>query len=137
MVSPRVAVLPLERPAPLPPVPRAGPLTVSVMNTPSSSSPARPSRVSNMLCDRGTGPRRPATPLLLCHRERRVRSRLVVQLVAAPGVGLAAAPLPQRRDLGFEVGQALEIAIHAGEPEVGDLVEIAQRGQDRQPDLVA
>src|SRR5690606_38326053 len=39
--------------------------------------------------------------------------------------------------LGLEVGQALEVAVDAGEPEVGDLVEFAQRAKDGQADLLA
>ena len=43
---------------------------------------------------------------------------------------------PQRRDLGLEVGQALEGAVDAGEPQVGDLVELAEGLEDGQADLV-
>ena len=43
---------------------------------------------------------------------------------------------PQHRDLGVEVVGRLERAVDAREAEVGHLVERAQRGEDREPDLV-
>src|SRR5690606_29633336 len=62
---------------------------------------------------------------------------VVVRLSTVLDVGLAATICSQRRDLGFEIREALEVAVHAGEPEVSDFVQVAQRRQNRQPDLVA
>jgi hypothetical protein len=42
----------------------------------------------------------------------------------------------QRLDLHLEVFYRLERAVDAGEPEVRDLVELTQRAEDGQPDLV-
>ena len=52
----------------------------------------------------------------------------------APG---AAGRLAQRGDLPLEVVQRVERPVDAGEPQVGHLVELAQRPEDRQADLVA
>src|SRR6185369_2549654 len=43
----------------------------------------------------------------------------------------------QHRDLPLEVAQRVERAVDAREPQVGDLVQLAQRAQDGQPHLVA
>jgi hypothetical protein len=53
---------------------------------------------------------------------------------AAPGRGLALGA--EQGDLGLEVLERLEGPVDAGEAQVGDLVELAQRAQDRQPDVV-
>ena len=42
----------------------------------------------------------------------------------------------QQRDLGLEVVQGLEGPVDAGEPQVGHLVQLAQRPEDGQADLV-
>ena len=42
----------------------------------------------------------------------------------------------QQGDRGLEVVEAVERLVDAGESQVGDLVELAQRSQDGQPDLV-
>src|SRR4051794_36066489 len=39
-------------------------------------------------------------------------------------------------DLGLEVGERLEAAVDAGEAEVGDLVEVLERAEDGEADLV-
>lgn len=52
-----------------------------------------------------------------------------------PAVGLARVIRSQCSDLGLEVREAGEVAVDAGEPQIGDLIEIAQRGQNRQTDF--
>src|SRR4051794_40925355 len=42
----------------------------------------------------------------------------------------------QLGDLGLEVAEGGERPVDRGEPHVGDLVEVTQRGQDREADLV-
>src|SRR5690606_16408662 len=97
-----------------------------------------PGRTGCQMCCAVEEPaRRPWVRLLFCHRQRRVRPGVVVRLSTVLDVGLAATICSQRRDLGFEIREALEVAVHAGEPEVSDFVQVAQRRQNRQPDLVA
>jgi hypothetical protein len=55
--------------------------------------------------------------------------------LAAPG--WPALPAGAGRYLALEVFERLERPVDTGEPEVRDLVELAQRAEDRQPDLVA
>src|SRR5690606_16021122 len=43
---------------------------------------------------------------------------------------------PQLGDGGLEVVQRLERLVHAGEPQVGDLIELAQGGQDGEADVI-
>src|SRR5690606_3855825 len=60
-----------------------------------------------------------------------------VRLLVLGFVGRAAvAVVPQRRDRGLEVLQRGEPPVHARKAEVGDLVELLQRAEDRQAHLV-
>src|SRR5690349_7517029 len=62
---------------------------------------------------------------------RHTGGALVVRL-GAGGLALGA----QQGDRGLEVLERLERLVDAGEPQVGDLVELAQRSEDRQAHLV-
>src|SRR5690349_15962522 len=57
--------------------------------------------------------------------------------VLPDGQRLLFARRAQRRDLALEVTQRVEGAVDAGEPQVRHLVQVAQRTEDGQPDLVA
>src|SRR5690606_22072664 len=61
----------------------------------------------------------------------RVARTVGVGVICRRGVGLS----PQEGNLGFEVIDALEVAIDAREPKVRDLVELAQWAEDREPDF--
>src|SRR3954447_13280126 len=52
-------------------------------------------------------------------------------------LGARLAGRAQARDLALEVGQRVEAAVHAGEAQIRDLVQVAQRPEDRQPDVLA
>src|SRR5215469_15206438 len=113
----------------------AGPLTVSVI-TPFPPSPGSP-------------PDPPSASFLACRPRLRPGCRSAfadVPCSCLPGsdgtaVGRAVrvlfqVPASQRGDFLFEVVQRLETPVHRGKPEVRDLVEVAERPEDRQPYLV-
>lgn len=60
--------------------------------------------------------------------------RLALRRSARPRDVLVGA---QGFDLAFEIGCGLEGAVYRGEPQIGDLVELTQRAEDRQTHLVA
>src|SRR5690242_19691109 len=100
------------------------PLTVSVMWGPSSGFWPDP-------CQAGMAVLSAMNCLWCPSLGRRVRGGL------GAGTGApVAVPLAQGGDLIFEVGERLEPSVDRGEPEVGHLVQIPQRAQDGQADLV-
>src|ERR1700733_7846997 len=61
---------------------------------------------------------------------------LVVRVAVVRVAGIRQAPIAQFGDGLLEVIERLEAPVHAGKPEVGDLVKVAERPEDRKPHLV-
>src|SRR5450755_4856576 len=66
-------------------------------------------------------------------RPGRIRGALRVLVLAAP---LAIMSRPQGGDLRLEISERLEAPVDRGETQVGDLVKLAKRPEDRQADLM-
>src|SRR5919109_2537265 len=59
-----------------------------------------------------------------------------VRVALLPGSPLDRLPLQQRAQLPFEVGDLLEVLVDAGEPEIGDLVDVPELPEDLDADLL-
>src|ERR1700754_606625 len=76
----------------------------------------------------------------MCSRSVPGRRRLGWSEVPGCGTSVGGLPAAGRAELGdllLEVLDGREGAVHTREPEVGDLIELAQRAEDGEPDLMA